>query len=286
MRGENTKNESCIFYERYENTPSFTAQKLYYYPQWAGHFICNPDFYIERFNWPDILIIRTTSGSGKLYYRDKEYVLDKDNFAMINCMDKCMYYPNSQENWAFSFLHFTGAQSTEIYEHIYNLNDGCVFENNQKIDKNIEECIALCKEKGTKYEVHNSKKISNILHEILLTMQRDESDKISMVCDYIAENYSENLSTEKLAKCDVLPIGDKPSGKSFTGFYISDKDKPQYLLLSREPLAEKNNIIKLPVRSADSEILASNTDADVKIENGLLYANIETPRSYVFVKLN
>ena len=94
------------------------------------------------------------------------------------------------------------------------------------------------------------------------------------------------MSTEKLAKCDVLPIGDKPSGKSFTDFYISDKDKPQYLLLSREPLAEKNNIIKLPVKSADSEILASNTDADVKIENGLLYANIEKPRSYVFVKLN
>ena len=128
------KNESCVFYERYENTPSFTAQKLYYYPQWAGHFVCNPDFYIERFNWPDILIIRTTSGLGKLYYRDKEYVLDKDNFAMINCMDKCIYFPNSKENWAFSFLHFKGAQSTEIYEHIYNLNDGCVFENNQKIE--------------------------------------------------------------------------------------------------------------------------------------------------------
>lgn len=194
------KNESCIYYERYENTPSITAQKLYYYPQWAGHFICNPNFYIERFNWPDILVILTTAGSGKLFYRDKEYILDKDNFAMVNCMDKCIYFPESKENWAFSFLHFTGAQSAEFYEHIYNLNDSCVFEHNQKIEKAIEECISLCGEKGTSYEVQLSRKISNLLHEILLTMKKDESDKISMVCDYIAENYNEDLSTDKLSK--------------------------------------------------------------------------------------
>ena len=44
-----------------------------------------------------------------------------------------------------------------------------------------------------------SKKLSDILHETLLTMQNDESDKISLVCNYIAENYSMDLSTEKLA---------------------------------------------------------------------------------------
>ena len=91
---------------------------------------------------------------------------------------------------------------------------------------------------------------------------------------------------EALAKCDVLPIGDKPSGKSFTGFYISDNDKPEYLLLFREALAEKNNIIKLPIKSAEVEILATNTDADIKIENGILYAKLTKPRSYVFLKLN
>lgn len=194
------KNESCIIYERYGNTPSATAQKLYYYPQWAGHFVCNPDFYIERYNWPDILILHTTAGNGKLFYREKEYILDKETFAIVNCMDKCVYFPVSEENWAFSFLHFTGAQAAEIYEHIYSLNDGCVFKSNKKIENNIEDCITLCKEKSNTYEVQISKKISNILHEILLTTQKDEIDKISMICDYIAENYNTDLSTEKLAK--------------------------------------------------------------------------------------
>ena len=239
------KNESCIFYERYENTPSITAKKFYYYPQWAGHFVCNPDFYIERFNWPDILIIMTTEGSGKLFYRDKEYVLDKDGFAIINCMDKSVYYPVSEENWAFSFLHFSGAQATEIYEHIYSLNDGCVFENNQKIEKNIEDCITLCKEKLNTYEVQISKKISNILHETLLTLQKDESDKISMICDYITENYHTDLSTEKLAKvscfsrCYFSTVFKKHTGTSLHDYitcYRLDKAK-EMLINDKIPIS-------------------------------------------------
>ena len=99
----------------------------------------------------------------------------------------------------------------------------------------------------------------------------------------IMEVWKENR--EKLAKCDVMPIGEKPSGKSFSGFYISNGKKPEYLLLFREALAKENNIVKLPVESAQAEILASNTNADIKIENGLLYANLEKARSYVFLKL-
>lgn len=194
------QNESCKIYERYENTPSATAQRLYYYPQFAGHFVCNPDFYIEREKWPDILIIHTSSGNGKLFYREKEYILDENNFALINCMDKCTYFPVSEDDWAFSFLHFTGMQATEMYEHIYNLNDGCVFKNNQKIKNNMEDCISLCKKRTKTYEVQISKKLNNILHETLLTIQNDESDKISSVCDYIAENFNKPLSTETLAK--------------------------------------------------------------------------------------
>ena len=233
------KKESCILYERYENTPSVTAQKFYYFPQWSGHFVCNPDFYIERCNWPDILILLTTAGNGKLIYREKEYILDKNTFAIINCMDKCTYFPISEENWAFSFLHFTGLQSTELYEHTYNLNDSCVFNTTQKIESNMEDCINLCKEKGSKYEIRLSKKISNILHEILLIMQRDDSDKISMICEYISENYTEDLSTERLAKiscfsrCYFSTMFKKHTGTSLHDYVICYRlDRAKEMLIN------------------------------------------------------
>lgn len=89
-----------------------------------------------------------------------------------------------------------------------------------------------------------------------------------------------------LAKADVMPIGDKPTGRSFTGFYISDNGKPEYMLLFREATTESKAVIKLPVQSADAKILASNDDAKIKIENGFVYAEFTKPRSYAFVKLN
>lgn len=197
-------NESCRLYERYENTPSAIAPKLYYYVQWAGHFICNADFYIDRQNFPSILLLQTLHGSGKLYYRGSEYVLTKDNYALINCRDAHTYFPCSKTEWSFQFLHFTGGRSTELYEHIYDLNEGCLFKKRQKIEAYLSDCMQICKEKGIAYEVQVSKKLSDILHEILLNIQQDEQDKIAVVCDYIAENYTQELTTAKLAELSCL----------------------------------------------------------------------------------
>lgn len=225
-------------YERYENTPSTTAKNLYYYPQWSGHFVCNPDFYIERQEYADLLIIRTTSGSGKLFYREQEYILNKDNFALINCIDKHIYFPHSDDLWSFSFLHFGGNQAFEMYEHIYSLNDGCVFKNNRKIENNLEDCINLCKNKPNTYEVQISKKISNILYEIIHDIQTDETDKISAVCDYIADNYHEALSTEKLAqiscfsRCYFSTIFKKITGTTVHDYLLCYRlDKAKEMLI-------------------------------------------------------
>lgn len=231
-------NESCKIYERYENTPSTTAKNLYYYPQWSGYFVCKPDFYIERQNLPDLLIIKTISGCGKLYYRDKEYVLNADNFALINCTDKHVYFPVSKEEWSFNFLHFDGKQAIEMYEHIYNLNDVCVFNTNQKIENNVLECINLCKNKPNTYEVQISKKLSNILHEVLLNIQNDEIDKIVAVCNYISDNYDKVLSTDKLAqvscysRCYFSTIFKKITGTTLHDYLLCYRlDKAKELLI-------------------------------------------------------
>ncbi len=88
-----------------------------------------------------------------------------------------------------------------------------------------------------------------------------------------------------LANADVMPIGDKPSGRSFTGFYISNKGKPEYLLLFREVTEENSTMIKCPVKSANIEILATNSHAEVEINNGFINAKFSKPRSYAFIKI-
>ena len=88
-----------------------------------------------------------------------------------------------------------------------------------------------------------------------------------------------------LAKADVMPIGEKPSGRSNTGFYISKDGEPQYLLLFREVNECDSAIFTIPAKNAEAEVLYSNADVKVKIEDGVVSAKFSKPRAYAFVKL-
>ena len=88
-----------------------------------------------------------------------------------------------------------------------------------------------------------------------------------------------------LAKADVMPIGEKPSGRSNTGFYVSKDGEPRYLLLFREVNDCDTAVFNIPAKSAVAEVLYSNADVDVKIEGGVVTAKLSKPRAYAFIKL-
>ena len=90
---------------------------------------------------------------------------------------------------------------------------------------------------------------------------------------------------EDLAKADVAPIGQKPTGRSFSGFYISKDGKPEYLLLFREVTKNDTGEFELPIDSAKAEVLCSNADVKIKIKDGKAVATFSKPRAYAFVKL-
>lgn len=89
---------------------------------------------------------------------------------------------------------------------------------------------------------------------------------------------------DALSKADVLPIGEKPSGRSFTGFY-ADSNEGKYLLLFREVTDNDSAVITAPVAAGDVEILAANADAKVTLEDGQIRVSLSKPRAYVFVKI-
>ena len=76
-----------------------------------------------------------------------------------------------------------------------------------------------------------------------------------------------------------------PSGRSFTGFYLSAKSGERYLLLFREVTEEDTGIFKIPCGKAETELLATNCDATVKIDGGFATARFSAPRGYAFIKL-
>lgn len=242
--------ESCRLYERYASTPSETAQKLYYYPKWAGHFVCNNDFYIKREGQRDILLIYTLNGAGKLRYRGLEYILTENSAALIDCMDLHIYFPKKNSGWDFYFIHFAGEKSEEFCEHIYSLNGGAPVIYSVKIREYVEECINACKNKNSEFEALVSKKISDMLYLMILYLRKAKKDRLEAVCEFISENCKDDLTTEKIAKefnfsrCYFSTLFKKHTGTSIHDYLICCRlDKAKELMteksLSVEEIAER-----------------------------------------------
>lgn len=247
-------NESCKLYERYVNTPGSPAESMYFYPRWAGHFICNPDFYINRQGNDSILLLYTLGGCGKLKYRECEYILTEKNFALLNCMDLQIYYPLNNEEWEFYFIHFSGNKSKEFCEYLYSINDGVVFESSAKIKEYVENCITMCRDKTPGFEIKMSKQINDILYEMIWRIQKDEGDRVLAICEYISENYSKYLTTESLAKefnfsrCYFSTLFKRMTGTTLHDYLTCCRlDKAKHLLkessLSVEEIAEKTGFV-------------------------------------------
>lgn len=88
------------------------------------------------------------------------------------------------------------------------------------------------------------------------------------------------------ARADVIPIGDKPNGRSFTGFYLTVDGKPAYMLLFREVTDTPNGIISANVPACDAEILMTNGDVQVSVDEGVVCMNFKEPRTYALVRLH
>ena len=75
---------------------------------------------------------------------------------------------------------------------------------------------------------------------------------------------------------DVRPIGEKPSGRSFTGFHIT-RGGEEYLLLFREATQKQSAAFLLESDAETAEILVSNADLSVTLHGGVLKADFSAP---------
>jgi len=191
--------ESCSHYERYSATPSSTAKALYYYVQWTGHFVCNPDFLIRRQGYKSMLLLQTVSGCGTLQYQNQVYTLEPGTVALIDCMQLHTYFPKKDPLWEFRFLHFTGGRSFELYQHLLSMSGTPVLHANAQVETQLRRCMEYCSADPVYHEVKISKAISDILYSLLLELQHTETGQMNQVCDYIKTHYAQNLTTEVLA---------------------------------------------------------------------------------------
>lgn len=89
---------------------------------------------------------------------------------------------------------------------------------------------------------------------------------------------------DAFSAADVMPIGNQPSGRSFSGFYVAAEDE-EYLVLFREATYQDSFSFTAPIRGNDFEVLATNTDVDVKISGQNITARFGKQNAYMLLKL-
>ncbi len=87
------------------------------------------------------------------------------------------------------------------------------------------------------------------------------------------------------ADADIIPIGDEPTGRSFTGFHIKRQTGKSYLLLLREVNDIGEYDYRIDTDAKSFKILISNADAKVHFENGILHAEFSKDRAYILAEI-
>jgi hypothetical protein len=114
----------------------------------------------------------------------------------------------------------------------------------------------------------------------LLWLQPSRTDK-KLLEEYhrmikLFVNYRDHLH-----KGFVFPIGEQPNGASFSGF-ISHNGSKGIILIFKELTKRKRALLKIPnVIRARTEIILSNTNAKVSINEGNLEVKLQDERSFV-----
>lgn len=195
----NLLKESCYEKEKYMRIPTETAKKLYYYVQWAGHFVCKQDFHIKRSHFSSYLLIYTGSGSGTLKYKSREYRISSNSFCFLDCRIPHEYITQAAP-WGFKFIHFYGNLSSQYYDYITQLYASPVFTC-LNADTAVLFDKVLQNVRNSDEEAVCSEYIYRILTEIISSFNHsDASFSFRTVMDYIAENYMEYIDVNDIAQ--------------------------------------------------------------------------------------
>ena len=92
---------------------------------------------------------------------------------------------------------------------------------------------------------------------------------------------------EALARADVFPIGEKPGGRSMTGFCAvsnGGNGEDVYLLLFREITERNEFFFRLPVAVGQPTLLGGNGEITGKAESGGIRLTFSRERTYAFLK--
>lgn len=209
--------ESCKSQTKHQHVPTQTAYDLYYYVTWTGHFDCNPDFHIRRFNMDSFLLIYTIKGSATLHLREHSFSVPPKSILFLDCNEFHEYYP-AQKEWEFKFVHFDGQSSKQYFKYITRLYNSPIITDADTLELYFDTiCLSV---RAKEDEELCSALLYTLLTKLISKNRQDaEGSDIKTALRYIAENFTKDISVQELA--DLMHMSRtyfSMQFKKFTGY--------------------------------------------------------------------
>ncbi|TAH72755.1 MAG: AraC family transcriptional regulator [Anaerolineaceae bacterium] len=185
-------------------SPSVTAQNMFFYPLYTGHFIYDRGYSLHRESYDSYLLLYIQSGSLILDYEGRTEEINEGSFALIDCYNPHSY--RSKDRCECIWCHFDGLTAKSYYSsivshlgNVFSMIDPYPVINKMKLIYNLFKTGSIIKEPLI------SKYITDILTLFLLytPTKVNSIDYIEMAektISYINEHFAEKLTVEMLAR--------------------------------------------------------------------------------------
>ncbi len=239
------------------------AHNYSFYMITTGYVTADYGFYTTRSERPDIFLLYTVSGSGKMTWHNETVELSAHSVCMIDCHDYHHFQTTSQnEPWIYYYIHFNG-QGLNAYAPylldklrvLYPIHENTLLSYFELFQRNElrNDILSLSKINLI---------ITEMIHELILARFdllssniTEQYDCIFPAYEYIRTHYKENITVDIL--CELCNM----SKYYFLHTFKKAIGESPYRYLSRYRI------------NCAKELLVSTTDSIESIAHMVGYAN-------------
>ena len=178
-------------------------QNVLYYPISIGYFDCKPNYAVHRNIHNSYLLIVMMAGALNFQTRRQRGTIRVGQALLLDCNLPHSY--QAQGKCSFTFIHFDGAQSRDIFEHI-NRSSGSVIRltDSTRMHELVGELLGYLRDDRRV----NESQTSAMLYGILMVLMQASgvsgegaigNSIVDQAIDYIQSHLAENLTVETIA---------------------------------------------------------------------------------------
>ncbi len=200
--------------------PSETAQQLFFYPTWCGHYFCTENYYIRRDFYPPLLLAYIRQGKFHVEYQGEHKCAQRGDILLMDCSQP--HYYQAENGLEFLYLHFDGSNAHALAHSIIDTYGWLMRRDcNMAIGSQLYDMVQFHVHNGIESAFDTSMRIYR-LFEQLYTQTRQEQTQNNPIDDaiqYIRAHVGEPLTLQGLSDMTCLsPCYFSHSFKRQTGF--------------------------------------------------------------------